>query len=461
MIFSSFTFLVYFLPAVLVLYYVTPKGLRNYVLLAASLIFYGWGEPKYVFLMMASIIVAYLFGMYIHGAKQKGKDKKAKTALLMSVIINVVFLVFFKVAYTKGFLPLPIGISFYTFQVMSYIIDVYRNDAKLQRNPFALGTYVTLFPQLIAGPIVRYQTVADQIDERVETDDKFADGVVRFTTGLAKKVILANGIGFLFTEISALGQNNMTVITAWIGAFAYTFQIYFDFSGYSDMAIGLGKMFGFEFLENFNYPYISKSITEFWRRWHISLSTWFRDYVYIPLGGNRKGKIRQYVNLAVVWGLTGLWHGFGWNFFAWGMFYYLLLVLEKTFLLNWLNKIPSVFARIYTMFFVIIGWVLFAIEDADALLQYIKNMFGVSGVSFADSRTTMYIVNYIGIFIIAVIACTPVTSVIKRIAKKYRDKAFGTIYNIVLLPGAILVLLVVSVAFLAGESFNPFLYFRF
>ena len=235
MIFSSFTFLVYFLPAVLVLYYVTPKGLRNYVILAASLIFYGWGEPRYVFLMIASIIVAYLFGMYIHGAKQKGKDKKAKTALLMSVIINVVFLVFFKVAYTKGFLPLPIGISFYTFQVMSYIIDVYRNDAKLQRNPFALGTYVTLFPQLIAGPIVRYQTVADQIDERVETDDKFADGVVRFTTGLAKKVILANGIGFLFTEISALGQNNMTVITAWIGAFAYTFQIYFDFSGYSDM----------------------------------------------------------------------------------------------------------------------------------------------------------------------------------------------------------------------------------
>lgn len=457
MIFSSFTFLLYFLPLVLLVYYVAPRFMRNYILLFFSLVFYAWGEPKYVFLMIGSIIIAYLFGLYIYGAKQKNKTRQAKMALGLSVIINIGFLVFFKAAYTTGKLPLPIGISFYTFQIMSYIIDVYRDDAKIQRNLFSLGAYVTLFPQLIAGPIVRYQTVADQIDERKEDMEKFADGVVRFSTGLAKKVILANGIGFLFTEISSLPQNDMTVLTAWLGAFAYTFQIYFDFSGYSDMAIGLGKMFGFEFLENFNYPYISKSITEFWRRWHISLSTWFRDYVYIPLGGNRKGKGRQYINLAVVWGLTGLWHGFGWNFFAWGMFYYILLVAEKTFLLKLLSKIPAVFAHIYTMFMVIISWVLFAIEDADSLLAYIKNMFGIGDVLLWDKRSLFYLMNYLGMFIIALAACTP-------LAKKIKEWMSGrheALLKNVLLPVAVVILLVVSVAFLAGESFNPFLYFRF
>ncbi len=457
MIFSSFTFLLYFLPAVLLVYYAAPRKIKNYVLLLFSLVFYAWGEPKYVFLMILSIIIAYLFGLYIYNQKQKNQIGKAKIALAVSVVVNIAFLVFFKVAYTTGMLPLPIGISFYTFQVMSYIIDVYRDDAKLQRNPFSLGTYVTLFPQLIAGPIVRYQTVADQIDDRRETFDKFSEGVVRFSTGLAKKVILANGIGYLFTEIQALPHNEISVVTAWIGAFAYTFQIYFDFSGYSDMAIGLGKMFGFDFLENFNYPYISKSITEFWRRWHISLSTWFRDYVYIPLGGNRKGIGRQYINIAVVWGLTGLWHGFGWNFFAWGMFYCVLLIVEKSFLLKRLEKIPAVFAHIYTLFLVIISWVLFAIEDANALLSYVKSMFGIGGVTFADNRALFYIVNYGGMFIIAIIACTPITKKIKTWVCKNGD----AIYKNVAIPVAVLVLLSLSVAFLAGESFNPFLYFRF
>lgn len=459
MIFSSFTFLIYFLPAVLLLYYIAPVKMRNYILLLASLIFYGWGEPRYVFLMVASILVAYMFGLYIHRKKELSQLKKAKLALGLSVVVNIGLLVFFKSAYTAGLLPLPIGISFYTFQVMSYIVDVYRDDAKLQRNPFALGTYVTLFPQLIAGPIVRYQTVAEQIDGRKEDFDKFSGGVVRFSSGLAKKVILANGIGYLFTEISALSQGEMSVLTAWIGAFAYTFQIYFDFSGYSDMAIGLGKMFGFEFLENFDYPYISKSITEFWRRWHISLSTWFRDYVYIPLGGNRKGEKRQYINLAVVWGLTGLWHGFGWNFLAWGMFYYVLLVVEKRFLLKRLERIPAVFAHIYTMFFVIISWVLFAIEDAGALWSYLKTMFGFGNVPFADARAGFYVANYLGIFVIAILAGTPVMKKVReKMTKGERGEA---LYYNGALPAAVLVLLVLSVSFLAGESFNPFLYFRF
>lgn len=459
MIFSSFTFLIYFLPAVLFIYYITPRCVRNYVLLLFSLVFYGWGEPRYVFLMLAAIAISYLFGLYIHKKRQTREDKKAKLALAAAVVINTALLVFFKVASTIGILPLPIGISFYTFQVMSYIIDVYRSDAKLQKNPFSLGTYVTLFPQLIAGPIVRYQTVADQIDERRETIAKFSEGVVRFSCGLAKKVLLANGIGYLFSEISALPASEMSVVTAWLGGIAYAMQIYFDFSGYSDMAIGLGKMFGFDFLENFNYPYISKSITEFWRRWHISLSTWFRDYIYIPLGGNRKGAGRQYLNMAVVWGLTGLWHGFGWNFFLWGMYYYLLLVLEKRFWLKYLDKIPAIFSHIYTMFFVIVSWILFAVEDAHALGNYLKTMFGLGGTSFFDKRAGYYLVNYIGIFLIALIACTPILKKIQQWIQT--KKKLAVLYELAVLPAAVLILFVISVAFLAGESFNPFLYFRF
>ncbi len=346
MVFSSLTFLFIFLPVTLTLYFISPKKFKNVVLLITSLIFYAWGEPIYIFLMIFSSIVDYFHGLLIE--KFRNENKKAKFVVLSSVVINLGLLSFFKYSdflidnfnhlFNTGFdtldLPLPIGISFYTFQTMSYTIDVYRKEAPVQRSPLALATYVTLFPQLIAGPIVRYQTVAEQINDRKETIDKFADGVKRFIIGLGKKVLLANNIGMLWSEIQATNINDLTILTAWLGVFAFSFQIYFDFSGYSDMAIGLGKMFGFDFLENFNYPYISQSITEFWRRWHISLGTWFKDYVYVSLGGNKVSKIKMYRNLFIVWFLTGLWHGASWNFIVWGLYFGIIIAIEKAGLLK-------------------------------------------------------------------------------------------------------------------------------
>ncbi len=373
MLFSSNVFLFAFLPVVLLLYFICPRRLRNPVLLLWSLVFYGWGEPVYLFLMIATILLNYGFGLWIH--KKQAAGEKAKLPLVLGVVANLVILGFFKYAgffvqqlqavvpFLSGVkapeISLPIGISFYVFQSMSYVIDVYRNDAPVQKNPLTFGTYVTLFPQLIAGPIVRYKDVAEQMETRRENVHDFASGVQLFVLGLGKKVLLANPMGNLWNLLQAEGGT----LTAWVGILAYSLQIYFDFSGYSDMARGLGRMFGFEFLENFNYPYISASITEFWRRWHISLSTWFREYVYIPLGGNRKGLPRQILNLLIVWGLTGFWHGASWNFILWGLYYAVLLILEKLFLLKLLKKAPGIFGHLYTIFAVLLGWVLFYFEN--------------------------------------------------------------------------------------------------
>ena len=368
MVFSKPIFLFGFLPIVLLLYYIAPRRLRNTVLFAASLIFYAWGEPKLVLLMIATIVVDYCAGLIIERFSEK---KKASRAILVAaLVINLGLLGIFKYANFMiesinalvggniGLLNivLPIGISFYTFQSLSYVIDVYKKVVPVERNILNFATYVTLFPQLIAGPIVQYKTIADELSERQESFALFSEGIWRFAVGLGKKVIIANQIGSVWTEISG-SPESLTVGKAWIGALAFTFQIYFDFSGYSDMAIGLGKMFGFNFLENFNYPYISKSITEFWRRWHISLGTWFKEYVYIPLGGNRKGLKRQIFNILVVWMLTGLWHGASWNFVVWGLYFGLILVLEKAFLLKIFAKIPAAFAHIYSILLIVFGWV--------------------------------------------------------------------------------------------------------
>jgi len=462
MVFSSFVFLLIFLPLVLVVYHIVPKKAKNYVLLVFSLVFYAWGEHLYVFLMIASILIAYFAGLFVHKYLKSNRIKLARTITIASTVFYVGMLLFFKIAYKFQWLPLPIGVSFFTFQIMSYVIDVYRKDTKVQKNPFYLGTYVSLFPQLIAGPIVRYRTIAEDMEEREENSDKFAEGINRFIIGLGKKVLLANNIGFIFNQVQAMDYADISVATAWISALAYGFQIYFDFSGYSDMAIGIGKMFGFTFLENFNYPYVSRSITEFWRRWHISLSSWFRDYVYIPLGGNRCSKSRHYFNMFVVWALTGLWHGFGWNFIAWGLYYFILLVIEKTFLLKWLEKIPRFFQHVYALFFINFGWVLFSIEDSGKLIQYIKIMFGLGGARLVDDTAVYYMAGYGVLLIIAAVASTPVLIWIKdKLQEIIINENVKTAVFEIIAPIATWIVLIVSIAYLAGESFNPFLYFRF
>lgn len=466
MVFSSLTFLLLFLPSVLLIYFAVPRQGKNAVLFLFSLLFYAWGEPVYVGLMIFSTILDYTCGRLVE--KYRGTSK-AKLGLLISVFVNLGLLFFFK--YTDFFigtvngllhtqipllnLPLPIGISFYTFQTMSYTIDVYRGEAKMQKNILSFGAYVSLFPQLIAGPIVRYQDIADQLDERSHSFDKFGEGVKRFVTGLGKKVLLANNIGLLWSTISQTGAENLTVVHAWLGIVAFAFQIYFDFSGYSDMAIGLGKMFGFNFLENFQYPYISKSVTEFWRRWHMSLGTWFRDYVYIPLGGNRKGLPIQIRNLAVVWLLTGFWHGASWNFVLWGVFYGVLLMAEKLFLLKWLNKAPAIVGHLYTLLTVLLGWVLFAFDDLGAGLSYLGVMFG--GSAFISSEAIYQLLSYLPLLLVCAVASTP-------FAKKGYEKLcrkFGQ--GLVLTADTIRVvgLMLMSVAYLISGSYNPFLYFRF
>lgn len=449
MLFSSNVFLFAFLPAVLLLYYICPVRLRNPVLLLFSLFFYGWGEPVYLLLMIGDILLNYFCGLWINWERANGKS--GKTALIASVVLNLLLLGYFKYA---GFLfgdlvpsvPLPIGISFYIFQSMSYIIDVYRNDAPMQRNVLTFGTYVTLFPQLIAGPIVRYADVAQMLQSRRENISQFASGVRLFMVGLGRKVLLANPMGNLWNLLQA----HDGTLTAWIGLLAYTLQIYFDFSGYSDMAIGLGRMFGFEFLENFNYPYISASITEFWRRWHISLSTWFKEYVYIPLGGNRKGLSRQIVNIIVVWLLTGLWHGASWNFVFWGGYYAILLMLEKTFLLKWLKKVPAFARHVYTMFAVMLGWALFYFEDMTVLISFLGKLF--TPASSADA--IKLILGYLPLIVTAAVASTPLLR--KIFAGKENTAAVR--YGAIAMCAVILILCVAS---LASQSYNPFIYFRF
>ena len=470
MVFSSLIFLFYFLPISLILYFAVPRGWRNLILLLVSLAFYAWGEPIYIGLMLFSTIVDFTHGLLVE--KYADQPKKAKRVVISSACINLGLLIFFKysafiltnlnaIFRTSFAIPeiaLPIGISFYTFQTMSYTIDIFRKDAPAQRSMISLGAYVAMFPQLIAGPIVRYQTVAEQLNHRQETWEKFSDGVWRFVIGLGKKVLLANNIGLLWSQISSRDFGELSVVSAWLGVIAFGLQIYFDFSGYSDMAIGLGKMFGFELLENFNYPYISQSVTEFWRRWHISLGTWFKDYVYIPLGGNRKGKTRTLINVFAVWFLTGLWHGASWNFVLWGVYFGCLITFEKLFFMKWLNRCPRFIRHSYTLFLLLIGWGLFAFEDFNHLTQYFGVMFGRNGSSFVDQQTLYELVNNIGLLVILLIASTPLT---KRLGEKFKATSFGTKVEPILVPIITLVILVVSTAYLVDSSYNPFLYFRF
>ena len=469
MVFSSLEFLFLFLTVTLLIYFIVPLKLRNIVLLLVSLIFYGWGEPVYVFLMIFTIIVDYIFGLLVEKGLRKDDKKFAKRSMVAAIVINLAILGFFKyydffvtnlrlIPGLSGLpllgLSLPIGISFYTFQALSYVIDVYRMDTAAQHNVAAFGAYVTLYPQLIAGPIVRYKDVDDQLVVREHSVPLFAEGVRTFIAGMGKKILLANMAGQLWETLKATPSDSRTVAGAWLGMFLYTFQIYFDFSGYSDMAIGLGKMIGLRFLENFNYPYIATSITDFWRRWHISLSTWFREYVYIPLGGNRRGKGRQIFNLFVVWFLTGFWHGASWNYILWGLYYFLLLMVEKLFLLDKLKKAPAFVARLYTMFFVVIGWLLFVFEELPAGISWLSNMFGVGVFSAASGADLWQLVRNLPFLVILGVASTPLP---KKLYKKFTASDAGmTIAS----AGGILVL-ILCIAYLVDSSFNPFLYFRF
>ena len=467
MVFSTPIFLFYFLALTLLVYYVVPRKGRNVVLLISSLFFYYWGEREYVAIMFLSTAIDYTHGMLVERCKKKGNNKGARMAVASSIIFNLALLLFFKYwdflagslqAMGLTFMPvlnihLPIGISFYTFQTMSYTIDVYRGDTRAQRNIINFSTFVTLFPQLIAGPIIKYKDLGDQINERTTSTEKFASGVQIFMVGMAKKVLVANNVGMLWEAYKAMSAGELTVLGAWLGVIAFTFQIYFDFSGYSDMAIGLGRMLGFEFLPNFNYPYISKSITEFWRRWHISLSTWFREYLYIPLGGNRCSKPRWMFNLLVVWAATGIWHGASWNYLIWGLYFFVLLMLEKFFLLKVLNKAPALVGHIYTLFFVVVSWAIFAIEDFAQLGSYLKVMFGLGGVPLMDAKLGYYVTSYLPILLVAAVASTPLGA---KLYHKLKTPAAEVVCTVLVLAG-----LVVCTAYLGDGTYNPFLYFRF
>ncbi len=444
MVFSSILFLFRFLPLTLALYFLSPRGARNAVLFLVSLIFYAWGEPVYIVLMFFSTIVDYIHGRLVCYFKEKGQDKKARIAVASSMVINLGLLSVFK--YT-GLFPLPIGISFYTFQTMSYTIDVYRGDAKVQKNIISFGTYVAMFPQLIAGPIVQYKQVAKELDSREETISEFSEGIRLFLAGLGKKVLYANNIGLLWGTISSRPAQELPALMAWLGIIAYAFQIYFDFSGYSDMARGLGKMFGFQFPDNFNYPYRSRSITEFWRRWHISLGTWFREYVYIPLGGNQKGLSMQIRNILIVWLLTGIWHGAGLNFLLWGLYYGGLLILEKCFLLKELEKLPKIVGHVYAMLAVLFGWVLFAFEQWEKGFAYLKSMLFVNGAGIVNAETGYLLLQNGVLLILLTLAAV---GAFKRLNEKLEKSCLWY-----------LLIFVLAVAYLVDSSYNPFLYFRF
>ena len=466
MVFSTPYFLFLYLPAVLLLYYISPLKWRNLVLLVVNLIFYGWGEPVYIVIMFASIAIDYTHGMLVARNKAKGNWRGAKLAVASSVVFNLALLFFFKywdfIAKTLegmglGFMPqfgleLPIGISFYTFQTMSYTIDVYRSDARVQKNIVTFGTFVTLFPQLIAGPILQYKDLDAQLEHRDHSVEKFASGVQHFCVGLAKKVLLANNLGKLWDVYLATPGHELTTLGAWLGIIAFSLQLYFDFSGYSDMAIGLGRMLGFEFLENFNYPYISKSATEFWRRWHISLGSWFREYLYIPLGGNRVGKGRLMFNLLIVWAATGIWHGASWNFLIWGLYYCFFVVLEKLWLGKYLKKAPAALAHLYGIFIVVVGWAIFAVEDFTAMGLYLKAMFGI-GVSLVNGDALYYLFNYLPMLVVACVAATPLAS---KVWHKIPAKVWKPA-----LPVLVCLALVLATAYLVDGTYNPFLYFRF
>ena len=467
MVFSTLFFLFTYFPIVLVLHAVTPLKYRNAVLLVVNLFFYGWKRPIYLLIMFASIAIDYVHGILVERAKNEDNDKKARRFVVQSVVFNLALLGFFKYwdfiagslqAVGLGFLPtlgleLPVGISFYTFQTMSYTIDVYRGDAKAQRSIVNFGTFVTLFPQLIAGPILKYKELADQIDERSYPVERFAAGVQIFVVGLAKKVLLANNLGALADVYKAMPVGDLTTAGAWLGVLAFSLQLYFDFSGYSDMAVGLGRMLGFEFGGNFNYPYAAQSITDFWRRWHISLSSWFRDYVYIPLGGSRVSKGRLIFNLLLVWGATGIWHGANWNFLLWGLYYGVLLILEKLVWGKALARAPAVARHMYALFFVVVGWAIFTIEDFSQLGPYLAAMFGFAKGGLADPAFFYYLRSYFAVFAAAILAATPLA---KQLWHKLPDKVQMVACPVLLLCGVLL-----STAYLVDGTYNPFLYFQF
>ena len=469
MIFSSVLFMFRFLPIFLLCYFVAPQKVKNWVLFFGSLIFYAWGEPVYVVLMLFSTFSDFWHGRKIEKRKEEGKS--AKGYLISSIIVNLALLGFFKYAdFAIGVvngvlgleipflnLPLPIGISFYTFQTMSYSIDVYRGDAKAQKSILDFGVFVTMFPQLIAGPIVQYNQVDKALTDRKTTLEGTAYGVRRFIIGLGKKVLLANSAGLIWTEVLGKADVERTLVMAWVGIIAYAFQIYFDFSGYSDMAIGLGSILGFVFPENFNYPYISKSITEFWRRWHMTLGSWFRDYVYIPLGGNRKGLKRQLLNVLIVWMLTGIWHGAGWNFLLWGLWFALFLVLEKAFLGKWLKKLPAL-GWGYSMLVVLIGWVFFEISDMTKLISYFGAMLGFGKAGLISGATLYLLSGHWLLLLVLVVGATPLLkNCWLRITAKHRESVAVCVIENVLLA----LILIVSIGYIVESSYNPFLYFRF
>lgn len=468
MVFSSLIFIFIFLPLVLVSYYIAPRRLRNTVILLASLLFYAWGEPTYIILIIISILINYLGALLIR-VHIKNKDK-SKFIFITLLLIDIIILFFFKY---YGFaieclgsiigldlkvksISLPLGISFYTFQQISYIADIYMQKVKPERNLIDFATYIAMFPQLIAGPIVKYDDIHKQLANRKESIDKFGEGVQRFIIGLGKKVILANNIGLIWTQVKEVNLNDLSVVLAWIGIIAFTLQIYFDFSGYSDMAIGLAKMFGFDFLENFDYPYISKSITEFWRRWHMSLGGWFREYIYIPLGGNKKGTLIQVRNLFIVWFTTGLWHGASTNFVVWGLYFGVILFIEKIYLKDLLKKIPSIFSHIYTLIIVMIGWVIFDMNTLTDSGHYIKIMFGFGNNIFIDNLAKYILTNNFIILLIGLICSTKLIKIyMNKIKSTFREN------DVFLITAINLLILIISTAYLVGASYNPFLYFSF
>lgn len=492
MVFSSLIFLCIFLPIMIIGYYVLPKKCRNIFLLLGSLFFYAWGEPKYIYLMLASIVGNYLFGIIIHYSAVKEKTAVKKATMWITVAFNIGLLVYFKyfvlLAETAKNLfneniivpeiALPIGISFFTFQGMSYVIDVYRQDYVLkedgsrfdlvQKNPINLALYISMFPQLIAGPIVRYGDIKDYLKDRKTSLEKFTKGIERFIIGLAKKVILANSLGEIADKIFTADVNYIGARVAWIGIVFFTIQIYFDFSGYSDMAIGLGKMFGFEFMENFNYPYISKSIGEHWRRWHISLSTWFKDYVYIPLGGNRKGNV--YFNLFVVFVVTGLWHGAAWGYLVWGIWHGLFVLLERFLKNKFKNvKVPGIIGWAYTMLVIFIGFVVFKLEEIPPALEYLGVMFGIKKTDYTAFAPSFYLDRkVVFIFIVSVLACLPWKEYFSNFAEKNSEnilvKTIASCPEIVtetVKRTVLIILLILSFMFIVNSTYNPFIYFRF
>lgn len=468
MLFSSMTFVFMFLPIVCAVYLLARKDLQNYILLIASILFYAWGEPSYLAIMILTILINYIGANYISRSR---KTKHRKLLLLATIVADLGFLFYFKYFnfvmdninavfnMDAKFIDviMPIGISFYTFQAMSYVIDVYRKEVKAQRDIYKLALYITLFPQLVAGPIVKYHDVDDQISNRDVTFDKVTYGVKRFIIGLAKKMLLANTLGAVADKIFNQPVEAFDAMTAWIGAIAYSFQLFYDFSGYSDMAIGLGAIFGFKFLENFNYPYISKSITEFWRRWHISLSTWFKEYLYIPLGGNRVSSVRTYINLFIVFLATGFWHGASWNFIFWGLWHGMFIIFEKA--TGWHKKEGGLKIKlvqhIYTIFAFVIGWVMFRAENMTYAWAYIKNMFGLISEHKIMYQLPYYIDNLeIVTFVVAILCAMPIFTKILQIP--YRYKIARAVVNILLI-----VLFFVSTSVIAASTYNPFIYFRF